>query len=322
MKKILYPFFCLIYLTITATGLAQDRRYLDPVFEEVLVSDEIVLARNYTILPWLINPSSGHTFKQSLTGQFYTPAGDTETERPLIIYLHTGNFFPYPTNGSCSGTIRDSSIVEMATRLAKMGYVVVAVNYRQGWNPFEQNKLIRRFFLINAIYRGVQDVNTYVRYFRRSVAEFGNPHGIDPERITVWGQGTGGYLSFAAAYLRRYDQILTTSDPLKFILPTPLGDVPMVMEQYNGTIDASGPGTIVDTSYHVITQLPPGDTLCTPNHVGYSSDFALCVNLGGALSDSTWLEAGNIPLISFHVPSDVFAPCETDVINVPPFLFL
>jgi hypothetical protein len=267
----------LLFLSFCVTCHGQSTRYLHQIFDTVEVSEPHILAYNYTIYPQVV--WANNTWNQSLTGQFYTPAGDTETERPLIIYLHTGNFFPYPANGSCSGTIRDSSIVEIATRLAKMGYVVASVNYRQGWNPFDQNELIKRFFLINAVYRGLQDVNTYVRYFRRSVVEFGNPHGIDPERITVWGEGTGGFIAYAASYLKRYEQILTTSDPLKFILPTPFGDYPMIIEQYNGTIDATGPVTTVDATYNSLTQLPLGDTLCIPNHVGYSSDFALCVNL-------------------------------------------
>ncbi len=311
--------FLLIFLicAVSAQVEGQERRYLEEVFDDVVVSGLVPMGENYTILNWIATQGQANTLRQPLVGQFYSPEGDTETDRPLVIYFHTGNFFPYPANGSCGGTIGDSSNVEIATRLAKMGYVVAVVNYRQGWNPFDQNELVRRFFLINAAYRGVQDVSTYVRYFRRSVDEFGNPHGINPDKITVWGQGTGGYLSLNAAYLKRYNQILTTSDPSKFILPTGGGPIPMVLEPYNGTIDATGPITVVDASYNMLTQLPIGDTLTIPNHVGYSSDFALTVNMGGALGDSTWIEAGDIPVISFHVTSDDLAPCETDVLNVP-----
>ncbi|MBC7885853.1 MAG: T9SS type A sorting domain-containing protein, partial [Saprospiraceae bacterium] len=291
----------------------------DQVFTEVVVSNPTPVASNYTILNWIATGGMAHTLRQPLVAQFYSPKGDTRTDRPLVIYVHTGNFFPYPANGSCSGTLRDSSNVEIATRLAKMGYVVAVVNYRQGWNPFDPNELIRRFFLINGAYRGVQDISTYVRYFRRSTAELGNPHGIDSDKITVWGQGTGGYLSLAVAYLNTYNEILTTSDPLKFWLTPPVTpiNIPMVIEGYNGNIDASGPITTVDANYNALSKLPIGDTLCIPNHPGFSSEFALCVNMGGALGDSTWMNAGEAPLISFHVDSDQLAPCGTDVLNVP-----
>jgi len=303
---------------------AQNRRYLDPVFENVKVSAPTPVAANYTVMTWIGGLLQGvqgvHTAKQPLVCQFYTPEGDTKTDRPLVIYIHTGSFLPYQINASCGGTMQDSSNVEIAKRLAKMGYVVAVVNYRQGWIPTLEQELLKRYFLINATYRGVQDVATYVRYFRRSVSEFGNPHGIDPDKITVWGQGTGGYLSLAAAYLQEFNQIYATSDPLKFWLVPPLTPVNilMVREQYNGLVDATGPVATVDAQYSALNLgLPVGDTLCIPNHVGPSSRFALCVNMGGALGDSTWMRADNPPLISYHVKTDLFAPCETDVLNVP-----
>ena len=68
---------------------------------------------------------------------------------------------------------------------------------------------------------------------------------------------------------------------------------------------------------NAITNLPVGDTLLNQIMWGYSSDFALCCQYGGALGDSSWMNKMEIPVISFHVPSDKFAPCETDVLNVP-----
>ncbi len=314
-----------IALSLNYSANAQNKRYVDQVFSEVTVSNPTPLAFNYTILQWLFAPAGTplkRTIIQPLVAHFYTPKGDTRTDRPLVIYVHTGNFFPYPDNGSCGGTLLDSSNVEIATRLAKMGYVVAVVNYRQGWNPFDQNELIRRYFLINAAYRGVQDMSTYVRYFRKSKAELGNPHGIDPEKITIWGQGTGGYLSLPSAFLTKYPEIFGTADPNKFRLPTPQGIIPMVFEKYNGNIEGTGTDTLgrvarVDATYNAISTLPIGDTLCIPNHVGFSSKFALSVNMGGALGDSSWLNQGEVPLISFHVDTDQFAPVETDILNVP-----
>ena len=299
---------------------AQQRRYLDPVFDDVEVSGLQYSGTNFTILGWIFAAAGGqqgNTLRQPLAFQTYTPVGDTETDRPLIIYLHTGNFFPFPQNGSCGGTIADSANVEICTRLAKMGYVVASADYRLGWLPTHPQELVRRFSLINGAYRGVQDVNTYVRYFKRSVAEAGNVYGIDPEKIVVWGQGTGGYLSLASAYLNEYNEILTTSDPVKFMLPTAAGNVPMVIEQYNGNIDGTNDPTFVDATYNAISQLPIGDTLSVPNHVDYSSEFHLAVNMGGALGDSTWVSEGEVPLVSFHSTTDAFAPYNTDVLLVP-----
>jgi len=314
MRFVKLPTF-LFLLTLSVVTSAQNR-YLEPVFDDVNVTTAIY-GFNYTVLPLAV--PGAHTLRQPLVARVYTPVGDVETERPLIIYLHTGNFFPYPQNGSCGGTLADSSNVEFATRLAKMGYVVAVADYRLGWNPFSTQELIRRFTLINGAYRGVQDVRACIRYFRKNVAEQGNSFGVDPDKIVVWGQGTGGYLSLATAYLDEFNEIYTTSDPNKFRLPLPNGTLyPMVQEQYNGDIfGVQAQLGIVDATYNAITGIPLGDTLFIPNHPGYDSDFELAVNMGGALGDSTWMDPGDIPLISFHVPTDAFAPCETDILNVP-----
>ncbi len=316
--RFLKLFILLVALTVAGSVSAQ--RYLAPVFDQVSVSPLIPFGFNYTALP-LITPGA-HTQKQPLVMQVYSPVGDTETDRPLIIYLHTGSFFPFPLNGSCGGTLFDSSNVEFATRLAKMGYVVAVADYRLGWNPFSDQELVRRFTLINAAYRGVQDISTCIRYFRKNVAESGNTFGIDPDKIVVWGQGTGGYLSLAAGYLNNFADIYQTSDPNKFKLPNPLdpgNPIPMVIEAYNGDLYATTGPTIVDATYNAISggAFPIGDTLCIPNNVGYSSDFRLAVNMGGALGDSTWMDPGEKPLISFHTATDPLAPCGTDILLVP-----
>jgi carboxylesterase type B len=88
-----------------------------------------------------------------------------------------------------------------------MGYVVASCDYRLGWNPVATTQEERVNTLINAAYRGVQDCRTAVRFFRKSQAENGNPFGIDPWRIGVWGQGTGGYIAFAAATINAYAAI-------------------------------------------------------------------------------------------------------------------
>jgi Secretion system C-terminal sorting domain len=317
--------FTLLLLMVAAfqqLATAQ-RRYLEPVFPQVSATT-VIYGQNFTVLPLV---AGGRPARQPLVARVYAPVGDTDTKRPLIIYLKTGNFFPFPANGSCGGTVNDSSNVEFATRLAKMGYVVAVADYRGGWNPTANDpitgELTRRFTLINAAYRGLQDVRTCIRYFRRNVAELGNQFGVDPDKIVVWGQGTGGYLSLATAYLNTYNEIVTTGDPLKFTIPTPAGPVPMVLQPYNGDIYGNPPAPLtvclVDATYSALSGgvFLAGDTLCVPNHVGYSSDFNLAVNMGGALGDSTWMDPGEMPLISFHNPADEFAPCFTDILNVP-----
>ncbi len=319
--RLLKLFTLLLTFLIYQESVAQ--RYLSPVFSQASATT-VVYGTNFTVLPLV---SGGRPAKQPLVARVYTPAGDVETGRPLIIYLKTGNFFPFPANGSCGGTISDSSNVEFATRLAKMGYVVAVADYRGGWNPTANDpvtgELTRRFTLINAAYRGVQDVRTCVRFFRKTVAEQGNAFGIDPTKIIVWGQGTGGYLSMATAYLNDFEEIYSTTDPNKFVIPTPFGPFRMVQEKYNGDLNGNPPTgqdfCFVDATLSAVSggAFLAGDTLCKPNHLGYSSEFHLAVNMGGALGDLTWMDAGEMPLISYHVLSDAFAPCGTNILQVP-----
>jgi len=286
---------------------AQTERYIDEIFTDIEPVTTEIYGVNATVL---LLGVVGEAVPEPLVADLYMPAGDTETERPLVIYAHTGNFLPHPQNGSVSGTRTDSTAVEICSRLARMGYVVASIDYRLGWNPLDTTQIGRTATLINAAYRGVQDARTAVRYFKRTVAELGNPHGIDPNKIVLFGQGTGGYISLAANSLHVYEEVLLN----KFFIPDGMGGfIPMVLEDVNGDIFGTSFG-IVPPGFPAF---PPGDTLCYPNHVGFDSGFQLCVNVGGAMGDSTWLDPGDAPIISIQTPTDPFAPYETATLIVP-----
>lgn len=294
----------LLFMLMVSCGIVQAQRYLTPVFASVS-KQTVVYGENYTVLTL---GTTGHTGRQPLVMDVYTPDGDTENQRALVIYWHTGNFLPNPQNGSTLGNRTDSCVVEVATRLAKMGYVVAVPDYRLGWNPLStiNDELVGG--LINAAYRGVQDARTCIRYFRKTIAEDANPFGVCGDKITMWGEGTGGYITLATATLDDYttDIIL----PQKFFTAS---GFPMVIEAINGNID----GTTLGISPGAPLPYPAGDTLCIPNHELYTSEFALCVNMGGALGDTAWLDAGDGPIISYHVPTDPFAPYYYDILVVP-----
>jgi hypothetical protein len=297
MKKIFTLFFV---LSLCTSVFAQ--RYLEEIFDEVEVTSGIQYGTNATVIAYQF---FGEAIPENLLLDVYEPVGDTETERPLILYFHTGNFIPHPQNGGTGGLRTDSSVVELCTRFARMGYVVASCDYRLGWNPIAPTQDERVYTLINAAYRGVQDCRTAVRFFRKSVAEESDPYGIDPNKIAVWGQGTGGYIAFAASTINNYIEDIATVD--KFIWEPQGVPIPMVIEQVNGDI--------YGTSYGVNPL--DGDTLCYPNHLGYSSDFNVAINMGGAMGDISWLEDGSIPMISFHTPADPFAPYGDGIVIVP-----
>ncbi len=301
MKRILL--LGALALVMNLSSIAQDQRYLDEIFDDVVVTEDQMYGLNSTVLTV---PDFGTALDLPLFLDVYEPEGDTETARPLIIYFHTGNFLPHPQNSSPSGTRKDSTVVAICTRLAKMGYVVASAEYRLGWNPISEVQEVRVNTLINAAYRGVQDSRNAVRFFKKTVAEDDNPYGIDDSRIVLWGQGTGGYITLASATLDEYAEVLLP----KF---TGSNSLPMVLEPVNGNI--------FGTSYGIVPPGTPGfpatgDTLCIPNFPGYDSDFQMAVNMGGALGDSSWIDPGVVPIVSFHAPTDLFAPYAEATLNV------
>jgi hypothetical protein len=292
--KLITPKIILLALAISAQlniGFGQTGRYFEEVFTNVNKESNIVYGTNFYFTPPVttdpINPQQG-----PLPMDVYTPSGDTETNRPLVIYLHTGNFLPQYFNGGTGGSRSDSSAVEICKRLARRGFVSAAISYRLGWDPLNSSADARRGTLINALYRAIHDAQTAVRYFKKSVAENGNPYGIDPNRIVLFGQGSGGYVSLAYNSLNSIEELQIE----KFI--DQIGNL-YVNTALVGNID--GTGGIVNTY----------------NHPGYSNEVSMVVNLGGALGDSAWLDAGEKPIVSFHCPNDGFAPFDQGIIIVP-----
>ena len=307
------------FLTLALSLLAVSQidaqvRYLNEVFSDVNVTSDILYGTNVTVAPLL---QGGAPAAQPLLCDIYEPAGDTETDRPLIIYIHTGNFLPQYLNGSAVGTKTDSVAVELCSRYAKMGYVVASIDYRAGWNPLAATQSARTSQLINAAYRGVQDARTAVRYFRMTEATEGDPYGIDPGKIGYLGEGTGGYVSYAASTISDYNDIILDDNgaPIaKFWTGTPGQSdyIPMVIEAVNGDPEGTSDGFAPAGVFG-----PDPVQLCIANHVGYSSDVSFQINLGGALGDLNWLDPGDPAMISFQCPADQFAPYTTAVVVVP-----
>lgn len=312
MKNFLSLLVCLVF-ALTAVQ-AQNERYIDEVFTDVTVTSNVVYGTNATLL---FLASAGEAVPIPLAMDIYEPEGDTETSRPLVLVFHTGNFLPSVVNGAITGEKTDNSAVEICTRLAKRGYVAASVDYRTGWNPLAETQPERALGLIQAAYRGLQDGRNAIRYFRSDVDLNGNTYGVDTEKITVLGTGTGGYLTLGLAGLSQYSEIVTTTnDAGKFLLDTDgdgIVETPMVVEAYHGDINGEVLTVVPADGFGLMA----GDTTNYPNYPGYSSDFNLAINVGGALGDISWLADNEIPIISVQSANDFFAPYGDDILIVP-----
>lgn len=225
------------------------------------------------------------------------PTVDDVEMRPVMIYVHTGNFLPPPLNGSTTGLKTDSAAVNLCMQWAKRGYVAVSCDYRLGWNPLAELVQERRGTLLNAVYRAIHDVKMGVRYLRAD-AMGDNIYEIDESRIVVYGQGSGGYVSTSYMTLDNAGVELY----LEKFLPNPF-------EPTESYVDTLAVGTIDGWGFS------PSVNLYRDN--GISADVAMTVNAGGALADESWLEAGDVPMVAFGCVRDDFAPFDEGTVIVP-----
>ena len=275
------------------SGSTFAQRYISPTtFTAVNTTTNVIYGNNISVLSGTPTPSN-------LIMDVYEPAGDVLTARPAIIILHTGSFLPAVANGQATGKRTDSAVVAMCVQFAKKGYVAVAVDYRLGWNPVSTNQDVRTGTLLNAVYRSVQDVKNCVRFLRNDAATT-NTFKVDPNKIVVGGFGSGGYTALAVATLNKVSEITLN----KFIdfNTLPLTPFPYVDQSVSGNFD----GTNVTTLNNP-----------TPSYSTFSSTVNLVFNIGGALGDTTWLEAGETPIISMQTSKDPFAPYKTGNVIVP-----
>lgn len=251
------------------------------------------------IPPAYFNPADGSTAVKVTNVQMDIyqpdPAVDTEDQRAVVVYLHTGNALPPPINGSPNGLRTDSTAVEMCKRFARRGYVAVSMSYRLGWNPLAATEQERRGQLLNAIYRAIHDTRQCIRTLKKDAGEGDNTYGICADRIIVLGEGTGGYIALANA---------TLDDPAELYIPKFRPDPFDPTVSY---VDSVKVGNIHGFGGQL--------NLYRPNGWDYDSQF--CVNMGGALADTSWLAPGDVPMVAFHTVFDPFAPFTEGIVIVP-----
>lgn len=210
---------------------------------------------------------------------------DTAKKRPVIIYLHTGNFLPPGINGSPCGDKKDSVVSDLCRAFARRGFVVLAIDYRLGWNPLAATVDARRAGLLNAVYRAIHDIKECVRVVRGTNI---SGYNLDTANIALFGEGSGAYLAHAYNTLDKYPEFMT-------------------LPKFAGYIDTSKVGYIDGT--HGIFNLYANSTVNTK--------IKVIGTIGGALADTSWLEAGDAPTISMQCVRDPFAPFGYGMVRVP-----
>gem|GEM_PF-3251716 len=282
-KTILVGLLAVVFSTLSLQG----QRYLSEEFSAVDITQDVEYSQNYTFLTGTFNIDT-------LYMDVYEPMGDTVVERPLVLFLHSGSFLPPPFNGSPFGMRRDSAIVELGKRMARMGYVFAALDYRLGWNPASTDFEARNETFVQAHYRGIQDVSAGVKYFKHNYTSLGNTFAIDTHKIVVGGFGEGGSIATCFNFLDDYSELNT----------------PRMISPSSGI-------SYVDTSLVGRWDGALNRPENMDNYPGISASASMALNIGGLLLDTLWIDTNAKPIVSMASPMSLWRPYENAWIVIP-----
>ena len=211
-----------------------------------------------------LNVDEYDTSPVNLSMDIFEPTGDTLSKRPLIIIAFGGGFL--------SGSRDHWSIRLLCQDLAKRGYVTAAIDYRLGMNVFDSDLANR------AVYRGLQDARSAVRFFRADAAG-ANIYKIDPNQIYLGGHSSGAFAALHNAYLEKESE-----RPLSTYAWTQDGNA--VADQ--GCLD------------------------CVGDNQTYSGHANAVFSLAGALGFTSFIETSNDPkVVMFHSTDDDTVPYDS-----------
>ncbi|MBX2949108.1 MAG: T9SS type A sorting domain-containing protein [Crocinitomicaceae bacterium] len=233
-------------------AVAQDctgNRYHQPIFTNTVAVPNVQYGSNL---------AQDETTPVNLFLDIYYPDGDTDTDRPLVLLAHGGSFI--------GGNKTD--LATQCQALAKMGYVAATMQYRLlSISPAVISNPGLEFQ--KEVVRAVHDMRAAIRFFRKSVAEDGNPYGINPDIIIVGGFSAGAILANHTTYFDAESKIPT--------------DLIAYVAAQGGMEGNSG-------------------------NSGFNSVPQMALSWCGAIADTTWIEAGDQPYVGVHNLDDNVVP--------------
>jgi len=153
------------------------QRYLYPVFNTVNTTSNLTYGNALTYQNQI----------QVLKLDFYEPAGDTESKRPLIIYMHGGGF----TDINQTKTL--PHIIMFCDSFARRGYAVASIDYRLDTS-------ISNRAVINAMY----DARAAIRFFKA----YASTYKIDIAKVFMGGESAGAISSLNVNYIDQPGELL------------------------------------------------------------------------------------------------------------------
>ena len=181
MKKITTLLFLILFSTITFAQC--NGRYQTEIFSSVTVTE--------------VNYSDVYTDNEHKM-DIYTANGDTEINRPLILFMHGGSFY--------GGDKTTADCVDFCESMAKRGYVTASLNYRLSNLVSFLSSQEEQY---TAVLKAVADAKAAIRFFRKDFAN-GDTYGIDPNTIFVGGYSAGGVIAVHLAFIDNISDLPTS----------------------------------------------------------------------------------------------------------------
>ena len=180
MKKIILLLFT---LTVSHSVFSQ----CSPRYETEIFSSVTTTTVNYSD----VYTNSQHEM------DIYTPDGDTEINRPVILYMHSGSFQ--------FGNKSDSDCIDFCESMAKRGYVTASLNYRLS----NINFIFSNELQYETVLKAVSDAKAAIRFFRKDF-DNGDTYGVDPNTIFIGGYSAGGVIAVHLAYIDNVSDLPTS----------------------------------------------------------------------------------------------------------------
>jgi PKD repeat protein len=180
----------LLFATLLAASLSgysqlcYTARYNDTIFHTVKKTTDVLYAK--------ADPYGALSSSQYLLMDIYEPAGDTLQYRPVIFYAFGGAFL--------IGDKAQPPVPLFCDYFARLGYVVISINYRIGFNTTSSGSTER------AVYRAVQDLRAAIRY----VSQRHNFYRIDTGAIITTGTSAGCFAGLHSNYFEESDRPQST----------------------------------------------------------------------------------------------------------------
>ena len=216
------------------------------------------------------------TINTEVYGQNVNAVGDTQTLRMDIYSLANDTVSMRPAivlafGGGFVSGSRDQ--LDLFCRIyAQKGYIAVTIDYRI-WNTAVLGTPDSLDILATAM-MAVSDMKAAVRHLKVDAA-MDNAYRVNPDQIWVGGVSAGAITALHTGYL-------TADDTL-----------PVFFEEI-----LSMQGGLTGNT---------GDSL----NMSINASVAGVINMSGAIYDTTWINAGDIPLVSYHGDADEIVPFES-----------